>query len=90
MPCAVHGRRRVHRARARAPQALNRLSSSSVREKLARLSQMCTLLNLEAEAEALELWKTGSWRISAAEAKRVLTLRADFRKDKVAALPLAA
>ena len=59
-----------------------------MRERLARLAQMSTLLNLETEAEALELWAAGGWRLSAAEAKQVLGLRVDFRRELIAKLPL--
>ena len=64
---------------------LGELTSRSVREKLARLTQMATLLNLETEAEAAELWaEHGSgWRVTKAEAKSVLALRVDFRKEVI-------
>lgn len=68
---------------------LGELSSRSVREQLARLTQMCTLLNLEAEAEAEEVWEGGSgWKLSAAEAKKVLALRIDFHAGKIRNLTL--
>ena len=35
---------------------LGKLSSRSVRDKTARLAQMCTLLNLETESEAVGIW----------------------------------
>ena len=57
-----------------------------MREKLARLTQISTLLNLEAESDAVELWEPSSWRLTAAEARQVLSLRVDFRKETVAAL----
>ena len=70
---------------------LGELSSRSVRERTARLTQMCTLLNLETEAEAVGMWAAEGyeWRLTAAEAKRVLALRIDFRTDVINALALA-
>ena len=68
---------------------LGELTSRSVRELIARLTQMCTLLNLESEAECAELWAEGGWRVSAIEAKRVLALRVDFNTDRINYLALA-
>ena len=59
-----------------------------MREKLTRLTQMSTLLNLEREAELTELWGEGGWQLTAAEARQVLALRVDFRKDTIAQLVL--
>ena len=69
---------------------LGELTTKSVREKLARLTQMVTLLNLETESEAAELWggSGGGWRLSAAEVKQVLGLRVDFRKESINGLTL--
>jgi hypothetical protein len=69
---------------------LGELSSRSGRAKTARLVQMCTLLNLESEAEAEGLWHAEGyeWRLSAAEAKQVMALRVDFRPDAINALAL--
>lgn len=67
---------------------LSELSARSMRDKLARLTQMATLLNLEHEAELAELWGDGGWRLSAAEARAVLALRVDFRKEAIAQLVL--
>ena len=67
---------------------LSELTSRSVRERIARLTQMSALLNLETEAEAVELWAAGGWKLSAAEAKQVLLLRVDLRAEAVKALPL--
>ena len=52
------------------------------------MAQMSTLLNLEREAELTELWGDGGWQLSAAEARQVLALRVDFRKDTIAQLVL--
>ena len=59
-----------------------------MREKLTRLTQMSTLLNLEREAELAELWRDGGWQLSAAVARQVLSLRVDFRQDTIAQLVL--
>ena len=69
---------------------LTELSSRSVRHQLARLSQMTTLLNLEREAELAELWREPGfgWLLSADEARQVLALRVDFRRDAIAQLAL--
>ncbi|KAL1508355.1 hypothetical protein AB1Y20_004465 [Prymnesium parvum] len=65
------------------------ISSKQTRSRLARLSQMSALLNIEREGEAEELWSESTWQLSPAEAKAVLALRIDFRKEKIAALSLA-
>ena len=52
------------------------------------MAQMSTLLNLEREVELTELWGDGGWQLSAAEARQVLALRVDFRKDTIAQLVL--
>lgn len=64
------------------------LSQRPVREHLARLGQMSALLNLEREAEAVELWTAAGWRLSPDEAKQVLNLRVEFREDRIVALNL--
>jgi len=65
---------------------LGELSSKGVREKLTRLTQISTLLNLETESDAVELWDPSTWRLSAAEARQVLSLRVEFRKEAIAGL----
>ena len=69
---------------------LTELSSRSVRHQLARLAQMTTLLNLEREAELAELWREPGfgWLLTADEARQVLALRVDFRRDAIAQLAL--
>ena len=70
---------------------LGELSTRSVREKMARLTQMSTLLNLETEVEAVGLWRAEGyeWRLSALEAKQCLALRVDFRSDVINGLALS-
>lgn len=64
------------------------MSTKPVRLRMARLAQMSALLNVDREEEAEEIWADGSWQLSPAEAKTVLGLRIDFRKEKIAALSL--
>ena len=63
---------------------------TGVREKLARLTQMATLVSLESEEECLEIWGGTSivWRLTAAEVKKVLGLREEFRKERIESLGL--
>ena len=49
---------------------------------------MSTLLNLDSPSELGELWADGGWQLTAAEARQVLALRVDFRKDTIAQLVL--
>ena len=67
---------------------LAELSVHTVREKLARLSQMAMVLNLEREGELVEMLQGGGLRLSAAEARQVLGLRVEFRKETIAQLPI--
>ncbi|CAI5498093.1 unnamed protein product [Closterium sp. Naga37s-1] len=71
---------------------LSALTSRSVREKFARLTQIATVLNLEKVGEILDYWGENAgpmtWRLSAAEVKRVLGQRVDFRPEAIANLQL--
>ena len=67
---------------------LSELSNRSARESLARLKDITALLNVEAESEVCGLWEEGGWRLSAAEAMHILSLRVEFRKDVLANLNL--
>ena len=60
------------------------LTTHSVRDKLARLSQMATLINIEHEREVLEIWSQDGMLLSVTEAKAVMALRVDFRKENIA------
>ncbi|GHP08915.1 hypothetical protein PPROV_000765200 [Pycnococcus provasolii] len=73
----------------------SRLASSlsstpaGIREKLSRLSQMATLVSLESEDEVLEVWDAKvSWRLSASEVRKVLSLRDEFTRERINALGL--
>lgn len=63
-----------------------------VRDKFARLTQVATVLNLEKVSEILDFWGENSgpmtWRLTPAEARRVLALRVDFKPEAIAALKL--
>ncbi|CAI7774268.1 unnamed protein product [Closterium sp. NIES-54] len=71
---------------------LSALTSRSVREKFARLTQIATVLNLEKVGEILDYWGENAgamtWRLSGAEVKRVLGQRVDFRPEAIANLQL--
>lgn len=81
---------------------LQELTTRTVRDKLARLSQMALLLGLESVDEVLDYWTPGAggagggeaggagitWRLSAAEVRAVLLQRGDLSRDAVMALPL--
>ena len=53
---------------------------------------MATVLNLEAVSEILDYWGDNApgmtWRLTSAEAQRVLGLRVEFRQEQIAALHL--
>ena len=76
----------------------------TVRDKLARLSQMSLLLGFEAADEVLDYWAAPgaaaggggeggggggiTWRLSASEVRAVLLQRADFSKEAIMVLPI--
>jgi hypothetical protein len=53
---------------------------------------MATVLNLEAVSEMTDYWGDNApgmtWRLTAAEVRRVLALRAEFRAEQINALQL--
>lgn len=71
---------------------LSELTSKTVRDKFARLSQMAIILSLESVDELLDYWgdNAGSitWRLTPAEVRAVLAQRADFSRERIVALPL--
>lgn len=71
---------------------LSEVTTRTVRDKFARLSQMATVLSLEAAAEVLDYWGENSgpitWRLSAQDVKATLAQRADFDSIEIATLPL--
>lgn len=58
-------------------QYLTSATSWSVRDKMARLTQIATLLNLEKITEVNEYWEESNvaWRITKPELAKVLMLR---------------
>lgn len=64
------------------------LTQKSVREKLARLTQIATILNLDSPADILPYWSTVSWRLTATEIKRYMRLRVEFSTESIQALTL--
>ena len=58
---------------------LTSVTTWTLRDKFARLTQMATILNLERVTEILDYWGTNSgpltWRLTPAEVRQVLALR---------------
>ncbi|KAL3897531.1 MAG: hypothetical protein SGCHY_003352 [Lobulomycetales sp.] len=66
---------------------------SGVRDRFTRLNQICALINLEGLDEVKDVWgakASGSikWRLSASEARKVLSLRTDFTVEEIKKLNL--
>uniref|UniRef100_A0A0A9ZHB7 Conserved oligomeric Golgi complex subunit 4 n=2 Tax=Lygus hesperus TaxID=30085 RepID=A0A0A9ZHB7_LYGHE len=60
-------------------------TSWSVRDKLARLSQVGTVLNLEQVNEISDYWGSSPlpWRLTPVDIKKILKLRTDFSNDEI-------
>ncbi|XP_021488211.1 conserved oligomeric Golgi complex subunit 4 [Meriones unguiculatus] len=71
---------------------LTTVTTWTIRDKFARLSQMATILNLERVTEILDYWGANSgpltWRLTPAEVRQVLALRTDFRGEDIKRLRL--
>uniref|UniRef100_A0A8C5KGU9 Conserved oligomeric Golgi complex subunit 4 n=1 Tax=Jaculus jaculus TaxID=51337 RepID=A0A8C5KGU9_JACJA len=71
---------------------LTTVTTWTIRDKFARLSQMATVLNLERVTEILDYWGANSgpltWRLTPAEVRQVLALRIDFRNEDIKRLRL--
>ncbi|XP_036442066.1 conserved oligomeric Golgi complex subunit 4 [Colossoma macropomum] len=71
---------------------LSSVTSWTIRDKFARLTQMATVLNLERVSEILDYWGPNSgpltWRLTPAEVRQVLALRVDFRSEDIKRLRL--
>jgi hypothetical protein len=71
---------------------LSEVTTKTVRDKLARLCQMATLLSLESAEELLDYWGENAgaltWRLAPSEARAVLGQRVEFVKERIMALPL--
>ncbi|KAL5021531.1 hypothetical protein ScPMuIL_000686 [Solemya velum] len=71
---------------------LTSVTTWTIRDKFARLTQMATILNLEKVSEILDYWGPNSgpltWRLTPSEVRQVLSLRVDFRTDEIKRLKL--
>uniref|UniRef100_A0A674F203 Conserved oligomeric Golgi complex subunit 4 n=1 Tax=Salmo trutta TaxID=8032 RepID=A0A674F203_SALTR len=71
---------------------LTTVTTWTIRDKFARLTQMATILNLERVTEILDYWGPNSgpltWRLTPAEVRQVLPLRIDFRSEDIKRLCL--
>ncbi|GAA6107300.1 conserved oligomeric Golgi complex subunit 4, partial [Tachysurus ichikawai] len=71
---------------------LSSVTSWTIRDKFARLTQIGTILNLERVSEILDYWGPNSgpltWRLTPAEVRQVLALRVDFRSEDIKRLRL--
>jgi len=69
-------------------------TSWSVRDKMVRLTQIATLLNLEKVSEVVEYWNPAeqdertAWRLTPSEVRTTLALRNDFKSDEIKRLKL--
>ena len=65
------------------------MTQRTVRDKLAVLSQMGTLLSLEGVAEVMDYWdSSATWRLTDAQVKEILGQRTDFDPLEIASLDL--
>ncbi|CAL1534730.1 unnamed protein product [Lymnaea stagnalis] len=71
---------------------LSSVTTWTVRDKFARLTQMATILNLERVSEIMDYWGQNSgpltWRLTPTEVRQILALRIDFRSDDIKRLKL--
>lgn len=72
--------------------ATGEMTTRTVRDKFARLTQMSTVLSLESVQEFMDYWGDDAghitWRLTPAEVRAVLAQRQEFSKELIAALPL--
>ncbi|XP_048748000.1 conserved oligomeric Golgi complex subunit 4-like isoform X2 [Ostrea edulis] len=71
---------------------LSSVTTWTIRDKFARLTQMATILNLERVNEILDYWGPNSgpltWRLTPTEVRNILSLRVDFRSEEIKKLKL--
>ncbi|KAL8591236.1 hypothetical protein ACOMHN_017560 [Nucella lapillus] len=71
---------------------LSSVTTWTIRDKFARLTQMATILNLERVSEIMDYWGQNSgpltWRLTPAEVRQTLGIRNDFRSDDIKRLKL--
>ena len=83
--------RRPTPSRPLASGGLSDMTTRTVRDKFARLSQMATLLTLEAVGEVLDYWGDAgaiAWRLTDNDVRQVLAQRLDFSPHDILALKL--
>eukprot|EP00095_Tigriopus_kingsejongensis_P011780 maker-scaffold119_size336447-snap-gene-1.16 protein:Tk11780 transcript:maker-scaffold119_size336447-snap-gene-1.16-mRNA-1 annotation:"conserved oligomeric golgi complex subunit 4" len=61
---------------------LTSVTTWSMRDRFARLSQTATVLNLESVSEMTDVWDS-SWKLAPAEIRQVLALRVDFKPEDI-------
>jgi len=66
------------------------ISTTAVRDKFTRLSQIASILSLERVEEIMLYWDDGgmTWRLSVEEVRSVLALRSDFSREEIGKLKL--
>jgi len=66
------------------------ISSTAVRDKFTRLTQIASIVSLERVEEIELYWDSGgmTWRLTAEEVRKVLSLRTDFTADAIAKIAL--
>ena len=71
---------------------LSGIAPRTVRDKFARLSQLCSCVNLEEPEDVLDMWGDNAgalhWRLTPAEVRRALGLRLEFRQEAIVSLRL--
>eukprot|EP01135_Chromosphaera_perkinsii_P010069 Nk52_evm5s2010 gene=Nk52_evmTU5s2010 len=67
-------------------------STFAVREKFSRVSQICTILNLDKPSDIMDYWGANagsfSWKLTAGEVKQVMGLRVEFKREDIQRLKL--
>ncbi|GFR20681.1 conserved oligomeric Golgi complex subunit 4 [Trichonephila clavata] len=71
---------------------LTTVTTWTIRDKFARLTQIASILNLENVNEILDTWGSNSgsltWRLTPTEVRQVLALRKDFKSEDIKRLKL--
>ncbi|XP_076331924.1 conserved oligomeric Golgi complex subunit 4 [Tachypleus tridentatus] len=71
---------------------LTSITTWTIRDKFARLTQIATILNLERVNEILDIWGSDpgslTWRLTPTEVRTALKLRVDFKKEDIKKLKL--
>ncbi|XP_055952685.1 conserved oligomeric Golgi complex subunit 4-like isoform X2 [Argiope bruennichi] len=71
---------------------LTTVTTWTIRDKFARLTQIASILNLENVSEILDTWGSNSgsltWRLTPTEVRQVLALRKDFKSEDIKRLKL--